>query len=123
MTEPFKDWVVLELMGHRRLAGLLSEQEIAGHGFLRLDIPGSDGVEPTTQFYSPTAVYAVTPTTEALARQVAAMSRPEPVSRWELPQLEASNPVAAPDSPFGDPQEPESPYEHGYPTDPQDDDD
>ena len=59
----FKEWVVLELMGHRRLAGLLTEQEIAGSSFLRLEIPGGrydiEGTEigGTTQFYSPAAVY------------------------------------------------------------------
>jgi hypothetical protein len=35
----FSSWVILELLGHRRLAGKLTEQQIAGHGFLRLDVP------------------------------------------------------------------------------------
>lgn len=84
MTENqiFAEWVILELMGHRRLAGFLTEQEIAGKGFLRLDIPGQPGA---TQFYNPTAVYAITPTTEDIARAVAATSQPAPVQRWELP--------------------------------------
>lgn len=84
MTEDqiFAQWVVLELMGHRRLAGFLTEQEIAGNSFLRLDIPGQQG---TTQWYSPSAVYAITPTTEDIARAVAATSQPAPVQRWELP--------------------------------------
>lgn len=28
----FKEWAVLELFGHRKLAGLVSEAEIAGGG-------------------------------------------------------------------------------------------
>ncbi len=36
----FADWVILELLGHRRLAGYLTEAQIAGESFLRLDIPG-----------------------------------------------------------------------------------
>ena len=84
MTENqiFAEWVILELMGHRRLAGFLSEQEIAGKGFLRLEIPGQPGA---TQLYNPTSVYCITPTTEAIARAVAATSQPSPVQRWELP--------------------------------------
>jgi hypothetical protein len=78
----FAEWVIIELMGHRRLAGFLTEQEIAGKGFLRLDIPGQPGA---TQLYNPTAVYAITPTTEDIARAVAATSQPAPVQRWELP--------------------------------------
>src|ERR1700738_48765 len=42
----FSEWVVLELMGHRKLAGLLTEQEIAGHGFLRLEVPGAPEEPP-----------------------------------------------------------------------------
>lgn len=34
-------WAILELMGHRRLAGYVSEQEIAGAAFIRVDVPGT----------------------------------------------------------------------------------
>lgn len=100
MADTFAEWVILELLGHRRLAGYLTEQEIAGASFLRLDIPGDstpedgDGdleigmrggfVGGTTQFYSPSSVYAITPTSEEIARAAARGSRPAPVQRWEL---------------------------------------
>ena len=83
------EWCVLELMGHRRLGGKVSEQEIAGAAFLRIDVPGADGTTAATPFYSPAAVYAVTPTTEEMARAVALAHQPEPVTRWELRALEA----------------------------------
>jgi hypothetical protein len=38
-----------------------------------------------TQFYSPAALYCLTPTTEEIARAVALRNQPEPVTRWELP--------------------------------------
>jgi hypothetical protein len=82
----FDEFVILELMGHRRLAGRLREQEIAGEGFLRLDVYPGDATEPiATQYYRPGAVYCITPTTEAMARQVAQGTDPGPVKRWELP--------------------------------------
>lgn len=88
MTEPertpFAEWVILELMGHRRLAGYLTEQEIAGKGFLRLDVPSIDGQPSATQLYNPTSVYCITPTVEAVARAVATGNQPAPVHRWEL---------------------------------------
>ncbi len=74
-------WVILELMGHRRLAGYLTEQEIGGQNFLRIEIPGK---LPVTQFYSAQAVYAITPTTEEIAKTLAEKNRPTPVSPWEL---------------------------------------
>lgn len=81
---PFKQWAILELMGHRRLAGLVCEQEIAGKGFLRIDVPDGEGWA-ASQFYNPASVYCLTPVSETLARAVAKHSRPEPAHRWELP--------------------------------------
>lgn len=86
MSEPISGWFIVELMGHRRLAGWVTEQTIAGAGFLRIDVPGPDGLR-ATQFYPPSSVYAMTPTTEAMARQVADSSRIGPVAHWELPRL------------------------------------
>jgi hypothetical protein len=70
-------WVILELMGHRRLSGYASEVEVAGAKFLRLDVPSPrQGEAPTaTQFYSAAAIYCIMPTSEELARQVAAANQ------------------------------------------------
>lgn len=87
-AEKIECWAVLELMGHRRLAGKLSEHELGGHVLLRLDVPDGEGW--TTQFYGPGAIYCLTPTTEETARAFAAGRRPEPVHRWELKMIPAS---------------------------------
>lgn len=39
----FEGWAILELMGHRRLAGYVSECEVAGTKLLRIDVPDSSG--------------------------------------------------------------------------------
>ena len=91
--DKFEGWAIVELMGHRRLAGFVTEQEIAGHPFLRLDVAGppvdTDGPEDpigrgTTQFYSPQAVYCITPTTQDIAVAIGRRSHPAPVQRYEL---------------------------------------
>lgn len=86
----YEGWTILELFGHRKVAGYVREQNVAGAGFLRIDVPGKDGEPVATQFYSPASVYAFTPTTEDLARKVAASMQPEPVTRWELPAPKSS---------------------------------
>jgi hypothetical protein len=77
MSESFEGWAVLELMGHRRLAGKLSEQNVGGAPFIRIDVPSEP---PVTQLYAPGAVYAITPCTEEVARAVASAIRTDPVS-------------------------------------------
>ena len=83
--EQFEGWVILELMGHRRLAGYLTEQQLGGTSFLRLDVFVGEAKEAmATQFYSASAVYCITPTTEAIARRLAEDAQPAPVTPWEL---------------------------------------
>jgi hypothetical protein len=81
----YEGWAILELMGHRRIGGRISEATVAGAPFVRIDVPHPQDLQAmvATQFYSPAAVYAITPATEAMARAVA-LGAPEPVSRWEL---------------------------------------
>jgi hypothetical protein len=98
--ETFETWAIIELMGHRRLAGRVTEQQIAGEGFLRLDVPDGDG-PGTTHYYRPGVVYGIHPTSEATARRIADLGRPTPVQRWELPEATPS-----PGPPPGDPEEP-----------------
>lgn len=82
-TNRFESFAFLELMGHRKLAGLVQEVEIAGGKFLRIDVPNHEG-KLTTQFYSPSSVYCITPTTEAMVKAYAVKNSPAPVHRYEL---------------------------------------
>ena len=90
MSEPFKGWAILELFGHRRLAGMVEDVEMFGGRMCRIDVP--DAKDPTkmlaSQLYGHAAVYGMTPCTEETAREVARMSQPAPVQRWELPAPE-----------------------------------
>jgi hypothetical protein len=87
-AKAFEGWAIVELMGHVRLAGYVTEVELAGAGFLRLEIAEhNDGhvVWPAaTQFCAPGSVYRITPCTEEAARLV--RSHAEPVTRWEIPK-------------------------------------
>jgi hypothetical protein len=90
-TPVFEGWAILELMGHRKLGGYVREQNVAGAGFIRIDVPGKEG-NVATQFYAPGALYCLTPVSEEIARRFAQGVQPEPVTRWELP---AARPRAA----------------------------
>ena len=81
--DSFCVWAVLELLGHVRIAGRVTEEEHFGAKLGRIDIPTGDGF--TTQWFSGGSIYRLTPTTEEIARGVALRNQPEPVHRWELP--------------------------------------
>jgi hypothetical protein len=78
-------WAVVELFGHQRIAGLVREQEIAGHGFLRVDVPGDDGAIAFSRMYGTAAIYSITPVSEA--RRAASAIRTEPLSVYMAPAL------------------------------------
>src|SRR5690349_9751340 len=67
-AERFKEWAVLELFGHRKFAGLVTEVELGGAQFLRIDVPSDP---PVTQFYGGKAVYCLTPVDEDTCRRFA----------------------------------------------------
>lgn len=89
-AEKFQTWAVVELMGHQRIAGYVSEVEIAGHGMIRVDVPDTGERPRYSKVYGPSAIYAITPCEEELAKRVAheleQWSDPIPV-RLPAPEL------------------------------------
>jgi hypothetical protein len=81
----FKQWAIIELMGHVKIAGHVTEVEMFGSKLGRVDIP--NGETFTTQYFNGSSLYRLTPTTEEIARGVAKNNQPAPVYRWELPEV------------------------------------
>lgn len=90
MTEEkhFDSWCIIEIFGHQRLAGRVTEEQIGGQSFIRVDVPAVDGAAAFTKLYGPGAIYSITPTTEELVRAALPRLRPEPVSIY-IPRLAA----------------------------------
>ena len=78
-------WAVVEIMGHRRYAGIVSEEELFGRQYCRIDAVLPDGIRQVTKWFAPEAVFSVSPCSEEMARGVAArMDFPGPVTEWEI---------------------------------------
>jgi hypothetical protein len=86
-VERFESWAIVELMGHVRMAGRVTEEELFGSKIGRVDCPMPDGGYATV-YFGGGSVYRLSPCSEAVARAVAQVSKPEPVHRWELPAPE-----------------------------------
>lgn len=83
----FGVWAILELMGHVKLAGYVTEEELFGSKVGRIDIPGDEEEPAVTQYFGGQSVYRLTPVTEDVARAYATGRKPTPVSAWDLPEL------------------------------------
>lgn len=98
-AERFDSWAILELFGHQRIAGRVTEQTIGGCHFLRVDVPAlphaahageGDGVAAFTKFFTQGAIYALTPTDKATAIRAAEHLVAQPIEPWIVsprPQL------------------------------------
>lgn len=82
--ERFEQWAVVELFGHQKIAGRVSNAQIGGATFIRVDVPQiSDGAKGFTRFYSPSAVYGINPVAEHIAKEMAKRIDSRPIVAWE----------------------------------------
>lgn len=70
-------WALVELMGHRQRIGRAREEEVAGGLMLRIDIP-TEGDDYVTEYYGASAIYALRPVSEEVARDHFAARDPRP---------------------------------------------
>lgn len=97
-VEKFDEWAIVEIMGHKRFAGRVTEQSLGGVSFVRIDVPlviGSDGqtLPPFTKLFGAASIYCISPCTEETARLFACQLRAESFSRYEAPRLPAPTPA------------------------------
>lgn len=92
MTEQntFSNYCIVELFGHQKIAGLVTEQVIAGQGFIRVDVPETKRHPAFTRMFGSGAIYSITPVSEEIARAAAESIYIEPVQVYVSPsrQLE-----------------------------------
>jgi hypothetical protein len=59
-------WAVVEVMGHKRFAGFVTEQTVAGSAFVRVDVPevqvdaGGQTLPAFTKLLGASSIYALT---------------------------------------------------------------
>lgn len=99
VVETFEQWCVVEIMGHKRFAGLVTEQSVGGTSFVRIDIPevttsSGQKLPAFTKLFGAASIYCLSPCTEETARAFAATIRAEGFALYEAPRLSAPpNPV------------------------------
>lgn len=85
--KPQELWGIVEVMGHARYAGRISEYTALGVPLVRVEIPANaeDQVPAHERLLGASSIFRITPTTEAVARSVARQCADRPLSVWDFP--------------------------------------
>lgn len=87
MKEPFEAWALVELMGHNKIVGRVSEHQFGNQSMLRVDVPEIDGLPAFSKLVAISAVYAINPMTETDAIDYAKQIKAKPFDVWSMEQL------------------------------------
>ena len=79
-------WAIVELMGHKVVAGYITEETHYGNPLLRVDVPETKAFQKFTQYYGGSAIYCITPVSEEVANLTAESAKVNPVSVY-VPDL------------------------------------
>lgn len=89
MTEnQFKINAIVELFGHTRMAGVVTEQTIGSASFIRIDVPETERQPSYTRIVNPSAVYAINPVTEDVMIYMATMLDQTPIESWDVARMQ-----------------------------------
>lgn len=86
-AEKFEQWAVVELFGHARIAGRVTEQTLGGCAFVRVDVPAVAGNAPFTKLYGQGAIYAMSFVDRNVALAVAERLREKPIDIYSLADI------------------------------------
>ncbi|MGH2271368.1 hypothetical protein ACQ9LF_06175 [Anaerohalosphaeraceae bacterium U12dextr] len=93
MKEKFEQWAIVELFGHQRIAGKVTNQELGGETFIRVDVPETSASASYTKMYGKGAIYAITLVDELTAKAAAECMQPVPFNTYSIVDLIKNNPA------------------------------
>jgi len=86
-TKSFDQWAIIEIMGHQRYAGRVTEQSVGGCNFVRVDVPPVNDKQPFTKLFGQSSIYCITPVDEETARAAAGEFRQQPLDEWSARRM------------------------------------
>lgn len=78
-------WAIVEVMGHKKFAGFVSEQVLGGASFVRIDIPPVKDQGEFSKLFSAGSIYCITPVLEDIARGMAGQFQERPIHPYDMP--------------------------------------
>ncbi|WP_407427655.1 hypothetical protein [Arcticibacter sp.] len=87
LQDKLEIWAIVELFGHTKIAGKVTEQNIAGTNMLRVDVPVTKENPEFTRFFGSAAIYAINPVTEEVAAAYAERLAVRPIQVFEIDRM------------------------------------
>lgn len=84
--EKFEIWGIVDLFGHQKVGGRITEAQIGGCSFVRVDVPAVDGSMAASHLYGNGAIYQITPTSEEVVRLFVKNFKPAPLTIY-IPEI------------------------------------
>jgi hypothetical protein len=81
----FDQWAIVEVFGHSRYAGRVTEEKIGSVSFVRVDVPAVKDFAAFTKLLGGSSIFAITPVAEDVARKAAEQFRSRPVEVLHYP--------------------------------------
>lgn len=85
--EKFEVHAIIELFGHNKIAGKVTEQTLGGSTMIRIDVPDTKLSPAFTRLLHINAVYAINPVTEEVATQYAENLKVMPIQSWDAREV------------------------------------
>lgn len=86
-NQKFEAFALVELFGHQRMAGKVTEQTIGGGSFVRVDVPETHRQPAFTRLLNPSAIYAINPITEEVMMAMARNLQKSPIQEWDIKEV------------------------------------
>lgn len=80
-------FALVELFGHNRIAGRVTEQTVGSSTFVRIDVPDTTEQPKFTRFVNPSAIYAINPVSEDVANGLAESIKAKPINIWDAEEV------------------------------------
>ncbi len=77
--QKLEGFAIVEVMGHGKFAGRISEHKLGPVVMIRIDVPPVNGLPEFTKFIAPAALFGITPVDEETARTAAEEFRSVPI--------------------------------------------
>lgn len=86
-TKSLDLWAIVELFGHSKIAGKVTEQSVGSSSFVRVDVPETESHPSFTRLFNPSAIYAINPVTEEVAKYMAVQIQSQPIQSWDVKKM------------------------------------